>query len=165
MACDAHDIAVMDRINRYIDQANATMPDATVAEKLDWCWSANIKERESNSTDTVGRDADYYFAARHVIAADSSKFAKYAHHAGGTVATLAYIGLKAVTQGVGADKIMRTDPDKPNAPPGGFFWEQRGASDGLRDSGSVKGAVIRYMPEAECLSAPEPAPTGELRML
>jgi hypothetical protein len=159
MAYDMHDMAVMNRINRYIDQANATMPKATVAEKLTWCWSANIAERETDSTDTVGRDADYYFAARHMIAADSSRFAKLGTYAIGTVATGVYIGLKTATMLLGIDRVMRTDPDKPNADPGGFVWEQIGSSDGFRDSGAMVAPVIRHLP-APALTADDIAQTA-----
>jgi len=149
MAYDMHDLAVMARINRYIDMANRTMPKATVAEKLEWCWAENIRERESDSTDTVGRDADYYFAARHMIAKDSSKFAKVGTYAIGTVATGVYIGLKFGTMLMGMDKIMRTDADKPNADPGGFGWEQLGSLDGYRDSGAAVAPAIPHMPAAD----------------
>ncbi|MFC3174526.1 hypothetical protein ACFOD9_09695 [Novosphingobium bradum] len=166
MPYDAHDQAVMDRINRYIDAANAQFPDRTVAEKLEWCWSQNIKERESDSRNTVGRDADYYFASRHVIAADSSAFAKAAHYAGGFVATVGYIDLKLITTIPGVDRIpgvdtlMRTDPDKPNAPPGGLEWELRGANDGFRDTGANRTDVIRHLSGDGPAAMPPPSPAA-----
>lgn len=145
-AYNAHDHAVMERINRWIRKANETFPKLTIAEKLEWAWSQNIREREEDSTNVVGRDADYYFAARHVIAADKSQYEKYAHWGVGIVATGAYNALKVVTGLVGADKIMRTDKDKPNAPPGGFVWMNRGAKDGLKDRGEERGPALLHQP-------------------
>ena len=151
---DAHDQAVMQRVNRWIAKVNAEMPKSTVAEKLEWAWSQNIEERMKDSTNTVGRDADYYFAARHEIAKDKSNAGKYATWGVGIVATGLYNGLKVVTGAVGADKIMRTDKDKPNAPPGGFTWMNRGASDGMKDRGEDKGNALLHQPDCS-----EPAAT------
>jgi hypothetical protein len=143
---DAHDQAVMNRINRHIKKANEEQPKATVAEKLEWAWSQNIAERELDSTNIVGRDADYYFAARKEIAKDKSTAMRYAKWAGGNVATGFYNALKVATSAVGADKVMRTDKDKPNAPPGGFLWMNRGAADGMTDRGDDKGAALLHQP-------------------
>jgi hypothetical protein len=150
---DAHDQAVMQRVNRWVAKANADMAKGTVAEKLEWAWSQNIAEREKDSTNVVGRDADYYLAARHEIAKDKSKAAKYAKWGVGIVATGVYNGLKVVTGAVGADKVMRTDKDKPNAPPGGFTWMNRGARDGMKDRGEDRGPALLHQPDGA-----EPAP-------
>lgn len=142
---DSHDRAVAERINGYISQANTTLKKASVAEKLEWCWAKNIHDRESDSTDPVGRDADYYFAARHVIAADSSQFTKFGHAAIGTAATVIYNGLKVATAALGVEKVMRTDRDKPNSPPGGLVWEIRGAKDGFADTGGSVNVVRPHL--------------------
>src|SRR4051794_6918696 len=91
---DEHDRSVMERINGIIAEANAKFPKQTIAEKLDWAWSENIRRREEDPTDTVGRDADYYFAARHIIAADKSMFGKVGHAAVGVVAWPVYAMVK-----------------------------------------------------------------------
>jgi hypothetical protein len=44
------------------------------------------------------------------------------------------------------EKVMRTDPDKPNAPPGGFAWENRGANDGIADRGQDVANVLLHIP-------------------
>lgn len=85
--------------NRYIALANSEYPSATIAKKLEYAWSDNIKEREIDAThsrDTAGRDTDCYFASRHSIAASHSDFEKRVISLGGTVATGAYIGLKSI---------------------------------------------------------------------
>ena len=77
MAYDTHDTAVMIRINRFILDVNKTYSTLKVAEKLEQAWSNNIKEREKNSTDPIGRDADYYFAARKELAKSTSNKLKF----------------------------------------------------------------------------------------
>lgn len=144
---DEHDQAVMDRINRYISAANQKMPNGTVAEKLEYAWSQNIEERNQDPTDTVGRDADYYFAARHIIAADKSQFGKYIDAAIGLVAWPVYSALKLGTEAIGHPEIMRADKDKPNAPVGGFFWMNRGSEDGFKDRGEDNSDVILHLPQ------------------
>jgi ketosteroid isomerase-like protein len=120
---DVHDKAVMARINKYIQQANLKFPKDKIAVKLEWGWSQNIAERESSaaaSMDNVGRDADYYFAARHAIAANKTESSKCFHKAVGSAATVVYIGLKEAdkaAQKLGAPPVMRANPKLPNAPP------------------------------------------------
>lgn len=150
---DAHDTAVTQRINNYILQANVKFPKETVALKLEWCWSENIKQREASaaaSVDTEGRDSDYYFAARHTIAADKSQFFKYFHKVVGEVAMDVYTGLKVVdkaAQKIGAPPFMRSNKQLPNAPPGGGIWEERGASDGMLDQGQRVAPVPLHSPK------------------
>jgi hypothetical protein len=155
---DAHDAAVMKRINNYIERANLKLPNGTVAERLEWAWHENITQRElspAESVDTVGRDADCYFAARHIIAADKSQAKKEFHRELGEVAMPIYTAFKYVdeaTQWLGAPPFMRSAPipgtnkKLPNAPPGGGIWEQRGANDGMVDSGQdVKPALGHFL--------------------
>lgn len=150
---DAHDAAVMERINSYIERANSKLQNDTVAAKLEWAWSENVKQRELNaaeSVDTVGRDADCYFAARHVIAADKSQTVKVLHKELGAVAMPVYTGLKYVdkaTQWLGAPPFMRSNKGLPNAPPGGGIWEERGAGDGMVDSGQDVIPAVRHVPK------------------
>jgi hypothetical protein len=158
---DAHDRAVMRRINKFIALANAKCAKCTIAHRLEMAWASNIKDREINgTTDTVGRDADYYFASRHSIAAQPGTLKKEAMAIAGTAATLGYIGLKftmhAVSVGAAkagltglsqsADQLMRTDKDKPNSPPGGFGWEQRGEVDGKKDLGDKIAPALFHHP-------------------
>jgi hypothetical protein len=149
---DPHDQAVMDRINHYIELANLKLPNGTVATKLEWAWSQNINQRELNATesaDTVGRDADCYFAARHVIAADKSQGAKMFHKGVGAVAMPVYTGLKYVdkaAQRLGVPPFMRSNSQLPNAPPGGGDWEARGADDGMVDKGDDVKPIVRHSP-------------------
>ena len=151
---DAHDRTVMDRINRHIARVNATMPKATIAEKLERAWAANIKEREdTDSTDEVGRDADYYFAARHTIAADKSAFLKFRDAAIGGVACPTYNGLKILTDMLGIGSVMRTDKDKPNALPGGCEWMGLGADDAMLDRGEDVAAVLPHVFHQQALPA------------
>src|SRR5262245_42530550 len=144
---DEHDRAVMKRINEFITAANRSFPRATVAEKLDSAWSANIKKREEDSTDPVGRDADYYFAARHEIAKDKSKFLQYGKAALGVAGWCVYSALKVGSEAVGHPEWMRTDPDKPNAPVGGFDWMNRGSADGFQDPGDSVANVLLHKPD------------------
>ena len=142
-----HERAVAERINGWIARANAEFKTDTVAQKLTWCWGEhNIVDREKDSTNIVGRDADYYFAARHEVAGAKSQFAKYAYQAIGFVAVRLYNAEKTVLMKVGMDRYIRTDKGNPNAPPGGVEWERRGAEDGFADRGDAVADVIPYMP-------------------
>ncbi len=155
---DAHDTAVMARINRHILAVNKKYPDATVAEKLEFAWAANVKEREDDPTNEIGRDADYYFAARKELALSSHSVTKYAKAGLGPVAWTVYAGLKIGAELAQVPKLMRTDPDKPNAPVGGFGWMNRGSSAGLDDNGSRIGDVMPCYPDGElpAVQAPQP---------
>jgi hypothetical protein len=151
-----HDFAVALRVNRYIAIANAAMPTLTVAEKLEHAWSENIREREQSpesSVSEVGRDADYYFAARKEVANSDGVIEKNAKSALGVVATGLYLGLKSVSsvgESVGLPSFMRTDKDRPNAPVGGFSWMRRGTADGHLDKGTDRGPVaLHAIPQGE----------------
>jgi hypothetical protein len=150
---DPHDAAVTERINKYIERANSKLPKDTVAAKLEWAWHENINQRELNaaeSVDPVGRDADCYFAARHVIAADKSQAGKYLDKGIGAVAMEVYTGLKYVDRGaqrLGAPPFMRSNKKLPNAPPGGRAWEHRGAADGMVDNGQDVKPVLGHFPK------------------
>jgi hypothetical protein len=138
----AHDHAVVLRINRYIELVNRKYPGSTVAEKLELARAANIAERESSaaaSRSEVGRDVDYYFAARKELAASDSSAKKTAKAGIGIVATGVYNAIKGVStvsEGVGGPPLIRTVPDRPNAPIGGYDWMRRGTADGHLDKGS-----------------------------
>jgi hypothetical protein len=159
-----HDQAVMRRINRFIALENSKYMSSTIAKKLEYAWSDNITEREIDAThsqDTVGRDADCYFASRHSIAALHGKFEKEGESIAGTVATPVYIGLKSIFKAASSvagsvgwsqlsedlDKVMRSNKNLPNAPPGGFVWEQRGAADGKLDLGSRVAPALFHHPK------------------
>ena len=135
MAYDAHDLAVMNRINRFITQANKDHPAETVAVRLEDAWSKNIKERENDSTNIIGRDADYYLAARKEIATTEYTATKAAYALLGQAAWLVYAGLKVGADLVGKPEWTRTDKDKPNAPVGGYVWMNRGVGDAFSDVG------------------------------
>lgn len=158
MAYDAHDTAVMVRINRIILSVNRTQPTMTVAEKLDAAWSQNIKEREADSTNTIGRDADYYFAARKELAASSNFGSKAGKAILGNVAWVVYAGLKLGSEAIGRPELMRTDPDKPNAPVGGIVWMNRGSDDGMADVGDrVTDVSLHVEPVAAKLENSSPS--------
>ena len=161
MAYDAHDTAVMTRINRILLTVNRENPGLTIAEKLEKAWSQNIAEREQDSTNIVGRDADYYFAARKELAASESWGAKAGKAALGNVAWVVYGGLKIGSEAVGHPEWMRTDKDKPNAPVGGIGWMNRGSADGMQDVGSRVGDVSLHSPANP--PAREPSPSGMKR--
>lgn len=147
MAYNAHDTAVMTRINRFILAANAQNPKSTVAEKLEFAWSANIKEREDDPTNTIGRDADYYFAARKEVSNSSNSGAKYGKAVLGNVAWAVYAAVKVGAEAAGHPEWTRTDKDKPNAPVGGLVWMNRGSADGLDDVGTMVADVsLHYAP-------------------
>ncbi len=147
MAYDAHDTAVMTRINRHILASNKAHPAATVAEKLEFAWSANIAEREGDPTNIIGRDADYYFAARKEVSASDGGGVKGAKAAVGNLAWVVYAGVKLGAEAVGHPEWTRTDKDKPNAPVGGLTWMNRGSSDGFTDVGSKVGdAALHFAP-------------------
>lgn len=146
MAYDAHDTAVMVRVNRFILGVNQDYPKLTVAEKLEQAWSLNIGEREQDSTNIIGRDADYYFAARKELAASGNWGAKAGKAALGNVAWVVYGGLKLGTEAIGYPELMRTDKDKPNAPVGGIAWMNRGSADGMDDIGDRVADVALHVP-------------------
>ena len=145
MKYDAHDHAVMLRINRHIEVANKTYPQDTVGKRLNEAWGMNIAEREkdaASSSSTIGRDADHYFAgrlevSRKAAAVGGSKLAKGVVSAGGLAVKGFYETLKAAsalqeaaTDGPG---FMRTNKDLPNAPLGGWTWFVRGEADAFGD--------------------------------
>ncbi|MFO0726564.1 MAG: hypothetical protein U1E65_22450 [Myxococcota bacterium] len=138
-----HDQAVQAYVSKKLEQFNnnPTYRDLSVADKLNLAAASVIGDRERDPTNTVLRDADYYFAARKNVAAAETKAGKLAVGAAGTALTVGYNGLKAVLNGTG---VMRTDPDKPNSPPGGLSWETKGAVDGYKDLGNAKGAMTDY---------------------
>jgi hypothetical protein len=144
-----HDRHVQERITGYLDRINnhPNYKSLSVSEKLGMAASQVIGDRERDPTNTELRDVDYYFAARKTLAGENSTAAKVADGAIGTVATGAYIGLKATVGQV--SNVMRTDSDKPNSAPGGFMWEQRGTYDGFRDKGATIGPVPNYRRPAE----------------
>ncbi len=146
MDSDAHDTAVTVRVNRYILQVNKQSPALTVAQKLEEARRLNIAERESDSTNTIGRDADYYFAARSQVAASSSKAEKAGKAVAGNVAWAFYGALKLGCAAMGHDEWTRTDPDKPNAPVGGLGWMNTGSADGMTDVGDLVGEVQPHYP-------------------
>lgn len=146
MSYDSHDIAVMQRINRFIAKANSDHPKLTVSEKLEAAWSANIEERMSDSTNTIGRDADYYFAARKEVAKDTATALKYAKAGVGEVAWVVYAALKVGAKTAGHPEWTQTDKGKPNAPVGGFVWMNRGCADGFDDLGTAVRNVPFHKP-------------------
>lgn len=149
----------MARVNRYILLVNKQSPSLTVAEKLEEARRLNIAERELDSTNTIGRDADYYFAARSQVAASSNKAEKIGKAIGGNVAWAFYGALKIGAAAVGHDEWTRTDPDKPNAPVGGAGWMNLGSEDGMTDVGDRVGDVLPHS-SASGNSQSEPAPSG-----
>jgi hypothetical protein len=155
---DAHDTAVMARINRHIQAVNKKYPDATVAEKLEFAWAANIEERKGDPTNEIGRDADYYFAARKELALSSHRLAKYAKAGLGPVAWTVYAGLKIGSEVLQVPELLRSDPDKPNAAVGGFGWMNRGSAAGLDDNGSRVGDVMPCYADGQlpAVQAPQP---------
>jgi hypothetical protein len=167
MPYDTHDTAVLVRINRIILGVNKAHPGMTVAEKLEQAWSQNIAEREQDSTNTIGRDADYYFAARKELAASGSWGVKAGKAALGNVAWVVYGGLKLGTEAIGFPELMRTDKDKPNAPVGGLAWMNRGSSDGMDDVGHRVSDVRLHVAESEQPTLgggpKEPSPSGMRR--
>ena len=132
MAYNTHDNAVMHRINRHIRMVNKDHPKLTVAEKLEMAWSNNIREREEDPSNTIGRDADYYFAARHELAKSDNPAVRVGKGIIGEAGWTVYSTLKIVLDAVDLGKMMRTDKDKPNAPVGGFFWMNRGIADAMK---------------------------------
>jgi len=141
MAYSTHDTAVMKRINRIILEAIRNHPKSTMAEKLEMAWSANIAEREKDSTNTIGRNDDYYFAARKEFATSNSEVVKTGYTAIGEVAWPVYALGKLGSEALGHPEWTRTDNDKPTAPVGGFVWMNRGIADGYSDVGDHVGNV------------------------
>jgi hypothetical protein len=170
---DEHDKKVMTVINDEITRENAaagtTRP--TVAEKLERLRSHLETMRSTgDSTDTVLRDAEYYFVFRMEIARDKTLYVKIVHEIGGLGATALYNGLKAGINGAdwvtghkfGLDTIMRTDKHKPNAPPGGFVWGHRGACDAMGDDGESLGPVSLHKPDPATITYGGDFPTDIL---
>jgi hypothetical protein len=153
MAYDAHDTAVMVRINRHIMAANQRNPNA---------WSKNIEERQEDPTNTIGRDADYYFAARKELAKCSNPASVVGKALLGEVAWVVYGIGKLGSEALGHPEWTRTDPDKPNAPVGGFIWMNRGSADGAADVGDHTGDVRLHVP-LEGDTSKEPRPSGMRR--
>jgi hypothetical protein len=111
-------------------------------------WSANIREREADSTNIIGRDADYYFAARKEVANSGNKVVKTGKSALGNVAWAFYALGKLGSEALGHPEWTRTDPDKPNAPVGGITWMNRGSVDGMNDVGDRVGDILPHTPSA-----------------
>jgi hypothetical protein len=105
----SHDDQVVKRINKYIDKVNSQFSKENAATKLEASWSLNIKERETdaaNSVDTVGRDADYYFAARKSLAAEKNPARRALMAAGGSLIVTPFYNLLKVGALVG-EKLFR----------------------------------------------------------
>ena len=155
---DPHDLAVMKRINGYIELANLKLPQGTVAERLEYAWSENIKQRElsaAESVDTVGRDADCYLAARKSLAVYKSPVTKeLLREAGDEIAMPLYTATKYFQEAwvwAGRNPFLQSAPDRsapgkmlPNAPPGGGIWERRGSRDGMLDNGQDVKPVVGH---------------------
>jgi hypothetical protein len=159
---ESHDDRVVERINKYICKVNSLHAKDTAALKLEVAWSLNIKEREidaDHSVDIVGRDADYYFAARKSLAAEKNPAMRALMAAGGSFLATPFYNLLKVGAVVGeklfrdahsdamADAIrqkMRSAKGLPNAPPGGQMWELRGAADGLFDDSDSVAPILKY---------------------
>jgi len=146
---DQHDWEVMQRINGFISEVNQRFPKLTVAEKLEDAWGKNVAEREespANSIDPVGRDADYYFAARKELAKDKSKVVQLGKEVIGHVAYGVYTSIKEGLDFVGRLDLIRSHSAMPNAPTGGYIWMKRGIADGKRDPGHMVADVILHQP-------------------
>lgn len=162
MAYDAYDTAVMVRINRHILASNKRNPSCTVAEKLEDAWSKNHDERQEDSTNTIGRDSDYYFAARKEVAKCSNAACVAGKGLIGEVAWALYGIGKAGSKALGHPEWTETDPGKPNAPVGGFLWMNVGTADGAADIGDHVGDVRLHVPLGGDTSK-EPRPSGMRR--
>jgi hypothetical protein len=110
--------------------------DPTVSETLDLA-QANAEKARKGPHDLVGRDVEYYLKSRWEVSKRESSAAKWAVAGGGVAANLIYSGLKAAAIGLGAEPVMRTDPDVPVTPPGGISWGSRGCADGTHDFGKA----------------------------
>ena len=172
---DTHDQAVADLINLYIGRINRNPIYAknTIAVKLQYAWSDNITQgraNDNNDTLTIGADADYYFMARKIVAADHSVFAMFANRTdvenntrrenpGSGIYEIDWslaIGAQAlydlgklISNTAGHPEWARTDKGRPNSPPfrySAYKWLMRGANDGLRDRGQETGTIVPYLP-------------------
>lgn len=136
MSYSAHDNAVMHRINKWILSINKDFPTTALAQKIEFAWGLHIRtDRDKDPTSTIGRDADYYFAARKEVSNSTSLAMKVAKFAIGDPAFDLYAVWKLFAAALRHPEWARTDKDKPNAPVGGYSWMFRGALDGMSDTG------------------------------
>lgn len=138
----AHDVLVAQRINEHIQiafqSAIRSKSSTTVVDILEVAQDLAEKGRKGPH-DEIGRDAEYYLKSRWQVAMRKSLFAKQVVAFGGSGLNVVYNGLKGIAIGLGFESAMRTDPDVPVSPPGGFIWGTRGCDDGIRDEGLLQG--------------------------
>jgi hypothetical protein len=166
-----HHGKVIDRINKHIFSVNLDprFAKSTISEKIVEAWSRNIAERDRDTGDdiNVGADADYYFAARKIVAADHGLFSKFSDPAvkanPGTglaaidkllapVALLGYDLWKTKNAFSGHPERSRTDANKPNAPAfrgTAYTWVMLGAQDGFSDRGQDVATIIPFTQNSE----------------
>lgn len=133
-----HDYQVLAMINDKIDEKyNGTLRNrggstiATVSYILERCQAT--QETRTISGDTIGRDAEYYFKSRWVVARHKWTLAKVGEAVWMDAQNLGYNAWKSLLFLVHRGQKLQTDSGAVT-PPGGIFWGFKGALDGLQDN-------------------------------
>jgi hypothetical protein len=133
-----HDNKVLALISRVIDEKyNGTLRNrggstiATVSYVLEKCQVPDAT-RSSNG-ETIGRDAEYYFKSRWVVACHKWMLMKVAEAIWMDAQNLGYNLVKVIAFTFHLEKRLQTDSGAISRP-GGIFWGFKGALDGLKDN-------------------------------
>ena len=163
----AYEQAVADRIKKYVFRVNCDplFANSRLCEKLERAWALNVEGRKLDTENTlnIGADADYYFAARTIVATDHGLFSKFTDKdvkalPGSGIAPvdmilapgalLSYDIWKRTKSLLGHPEEARTDKDRPNSQPfrkTAYVWEWRGARRGMLDDGQAVSNIVPYM--------------------
>jgi hypothetical protein len=105
---------------------------ATVVFILEKCQVPGATRVAADTTDTVSRDAEYYFKSRFMVAQDKHLYSRILEALWIDAKNVGYNALKAVCFSLGIQDSLKTD-NNPISRPGGLYWGFQGASDGFND--------------------------------
>jgi hypothetical protein len=136
----AHDVEVQQLISKTIDQKyNSTLAIrggaslATVGHVLEACFAPGATRIDDDTTDTVSRDAEYYFKSRYMVAHNKHLYARLLWAVGMDTANLGYFAKKTVYFALGIQDRLKTDNGAVSHP-GGVYWGFKGSLDGFEDN-------------------------------
>jgi hypothetical protein len=151
LASEAHQKAVKQSIDKYVDHANAKYPSNHIALKLNKIYGSLVQDRRDlvqsnyipigpNRKDTqcalspdnyrkliVLRDASYYILCRSEVGIGTSAFDRTSKD----ITTLATAAIYDLVKSLGAD--LRAKANEPTTPPGGYAACKQGATAGAKD--------------------------------
>ena len=143
----AHDVAVAKKINDTIKPWNSGFElKVPIADRLESCRGdlTSMRDVTGKSLDLVLRDAEYYFHCRAGVASREYAPTKVLEAFKWNFRQMGQNVVKGVTQAVGENEWMRANPENPNSPPGGDFWDGQGIQDGMMDRGADLGPIIYH---------------------